>query len=153
MPGLIVIGYDGSEDSAHAVDAAARVLDADAAAVVHVYLAGLAAGETVLPLGPAAPPPPAQDEELEAAAWNIAQEGADRARRAELNAEPVTLRGTSTGDVGRMLATLADERDATAIVVGRRGVSRLEAMVLGSTSNATVREAHCPVLVVPSASD
>jgi nucleotide-binding universal stress UspA family protein len=49
-----------------------------------------------------------------------------------------------------MLASLAEERDAAAIVVGRRGMSRLEAVVLGSVSDAAVREAHRPVLVVPA---
>jgi nucleotide-binding universal stress UspA family protein len=52
-----------------------------------------------------------------------------------------------------MLAQLAAKRDALAIVVGRRGVSRLEAAVLGSVSDATVRAAHCPVLVVPAPDD
>jgi nucleotide-binding universal stress UspA family protein len=56
----------------------------------------------------------------------------------------------SAGDIGVTLARLAEERDATAIVVGRRGISRLEAVVLGSVSDATVRQAHCPVLVVPA---
>jgi nucleotide-binding universal stress UspA family protein len=153
MPGLIVIGYDGSADAVRAIDDAARVLDADAALVAHVWLQAPAAGESMLPLAATVPPLPDQDQRLGAAARNIAQDGAARTRRAGLNAEPVTLRATSTGDVGPMLATLADERGATAIVVGRRGVSRLEAAVLGSTSSATVREARCPVLVAPPPED
>jgi nucleotide-binding universal stress UspA family protein len=59
------------------------------------------------------------------------------------------LRCGAAADVGRLLGALADEYEAELIVVGRRGVSRLEAVVLGSVSNDTVREARRPVLVVP----
>ncbi len=147
---LIVIGYDGSADAGHAIDAAARVIGAGTALVAHVWLHGLAGGETTLPLAAAPPPLIEQDEQLEAAARALADEGAARARAAGLDAEPVVVRAESVGDIGRVLATLAEERGAAAIVVGRRGVSRLEAAILGSASNATVREARCPVLVVPS---
>jgi nucleotide-binding universal stress UspA family protein len=150
MAGLIVIGYDGSEDAAHAIDSAGRVLDADAALVVNVWMPGLAAADSVLPLGAAPPPLPDQDEQRESVAHGTAQEGVARAVQAGLKAEPMTVRGTSPGDIGHALATLADERGAMAIVVGRRGISRLKEVVLGSTSTATVREARCPVLVVKS---
>jgi nucleotide-binding universal stress UspA family protein len=34
------------------------------------------------------------------------------------------------------------------IILGRRGVSRLERMIIGSTSEKVLRYAHCPVMVV-----
>jgi nucleotide-binding universal stress UspA family protein len=34
------------------------------------------------------------------------------------------------------------------IVLGRRGMSRFEKMLVGSTSEKVLRYAHCPVMVV-----
>ena len=42
----------------------------------------------------------------------------------------------------------ARKRDAAAIVVGSRGLKGLRARLEGSTSNAVVKNAPCPVLVV-----
>jgi nucleotide-binding universal stress UspA family protein len=150
MPGLIVIGYDGSVDARRAV-AAARLLDADRALVVNVFKPSLAAGAPPVPIGGGPVlPTPGEEEQLETAARETAAEGTALAREAGVAAEPFLVRGASPGEIGKLLARLAQERDATAIVVGRRGISRLEAVVLGSVSDATVREAHCPVLVVPA---
>ena len=150
MPGLIVIGYDGSVDARRAVSAA-RALDADRGLVVSVWQPPPAVGTAGVPVGVAPVLAAPEDEQrLEAAARRIAEEGVALAREAGVAAEPVVLSGASAGEIGRMLATLAEERDATAIVVGRRGMSRLEAVVLGSVSDSTVREARCPVLVVPA---
>jgi nucleotide-binding universal stress UspA family protein len=50
---------------------------------------------------------------------------------------------------GRPAAVLADcSRDAALVVVGRAGAGRLRSL-LGSTSSAVLRSAHCPVAVVP----
>ena len=59
------------------------------------------------------------------------------------------MRGAAAADTGRLLADLSDERDADALAVGRRGVSRNEAMLLGSVSEAAVapptgRCSSCP---------
>lgn len=79
----------------------------------------------------------------------MAEEGVQRASDAGLRARP-ELRCGAPADVGRLLGALADEYEADLLVVGRRGVSWLEAVVLGSVSNETVRHARRPVLVVPS---
>jgi nucleotide-binding universal stress UspA family protein len=149
MPGLIVIGYDGSTDARRAVYAA-RMLDADRALVVNVWQPPIADDTASIPIGTApALPASGEEEQFEAGARHTAEEGAALATEAGVTAEPVLLRG-SAGRIGKLLTSLAEERDATAIVVGRRGISRLAAVVLGSVSDATVREAHCPVLVVPA---
>jgi nucleotide-binding universal stress UspA family protein len=147
MPDTLVIAYDGSRDAQRAI-AAASALRADTAVVVTVWHPPLAA-PTAMPLGSTLPAP-GDDERLEQAARETAEEGVVRAREIGLDAEPAVMRGGSPDDVGHLLAQVASERGATAIVVGRRGISRLEAVVLGSVSNATVREAHCPVFVVPA---
>jgi nucleotide-binding universal stress UspA family protein len=150
MAGLTVIGYDGSADAQHAVDVAASVLAADAAVVVSVWIPGVPPQQIGAPLVATPPLPTARDEELERSAGETAAAGVARARQAGLNAEPLSEQAGSTSDIGQVLTTVAERRGADTIVVGRRGMSRLEALVLGSVSDATVRQARCPVVVVPS---
>ena len=148
MRGLIVIGYDGSDEAGYAIDAAATILRATDAVVANVWRPVVVAASPPLA---AATPPPSEEEEaaLEAAARRTAEEGVERAAEAGLHARPETRCG-EPADVGRLLGDLADEYGADLVVVGRRGLSRLEAIVLGSVSNDTVRAARRPVLVVPS---
>ena len=61
--------------------------------------------------------------------------------------------GYDGSDDARRAVDLAEERDATLVVVGRRGHSRLREVVLGSVSNAAVHDGRRPVLVVPSPED
>ena len=148
MSGLIVIGYDGSEEAGHAIEVATTVVGPTEALVVNVWTPALVT-TSAAPLSPVAPPLPEEEEaSLEAAAWRIAGEGARRASDAGLPARTETRCGAAA-EVGRLLAALADEYDADFVVVGRRGVSRLHSAVLGSVSNDTVRESRRPVLVVP----
>ncbi len=43
----------------------------------------------------------------------------------------------------------ANERDAAAVVLGARGLGRVESVLLGSVSTAVVAHLHRPVLVIP----
>ncbi len=53
------------------------------------------------------------------------------------------------GSPAREIITYAKECSAGTILIGTRGRSRLVNMVLGSVAQATLRDAPCPVLVVP----
>ena len=153
MTGLIVIGYDGSADARDAVAFAAGALRAETALVVNVWQPVLA---TAPPLAqPGVPLPPASEEgrQLELAARRIAEEGAALARDAGLRAEPEVRGGAGVGDVAAALHDAADQRDADLLVVGRRGMSRLRAALLGSVADAAVRDGRHPVLVVSSRAD
>ena len=55
------------------------------------------------------------------------------------------------GSPAREIMQYAKDCSAGTILVGTRGRSRLAYMVLGSVAEAVVRDAHCPVLVVPDA--
>ena len=43
----------------------------------------------------------------------------------------------------------AEERQATGILVGSRGPNPLQEVVLGSVSLTLMRQASCPVMIVP----
>lgn len=50
-------------------------------------------------------------------------------------------------------AIIEGAHDAELIVVGRRGISAMRSLVLGSVSSYVVAHARCPVLVVPAPHD
>ena len=150
---MIVFGYDGSDDAQRAIVATAALLSGPAL-VAHVWepVPGGAATAVASPgvagagLGQLA----GAEREIEDEARTLVEDGARRAREAGFDAEPVLLRGKG-GGAWRDLLDLADERGATVVVVGRRGVSRLRSALLGSVSDGAVKHAHVPVLVVPPA--
>ncbi len=111
-------------------------------------------GVPLAALGPAVGGHGEQAEQLERAARDTASEGARLARDAGLDdVQPDALPATAAAQIGNVLADLAHERGATVMVVGRRGISRVQAVVLGSVSDATVHSARRPVLVVPTPED
>ena len=52
------------------------------------------------------------------------------------------------GHAADQLVRAADARGADLLVIGHTGHSRLHNMLLGSTADRVVEQAHCPVLVV-----
>jgi nucleotide-binding universal stress UspA family protein len=146
MPGLLLIGYDGTPAARHAIEAAAPIVAATEAVVVNVWSPTIGGASMALP--PAGPPPPQDDAALEEEAWRIAEEGAALAAAAGLRARPEVACGTRS-EIGDLLAALADANDADLVLVGRRRVSRLEAAVFGNAAQDTLRASRRPVLVVP----
>ena len=153
MTGLIVIGYDGSADARDAVDFAAAALRGETALVVNVWQPALATAPAIAQPGALLPPASEEERQLELAARRIAEEGAALARDAGLGAEPEVRGGAGVGEVAAALHDVAEQRDADLLVVGRRGMSRLRAALLGSVADAAVRDGRHPVLVVPSRAD
>lgn len=52
------------------------------------------------------------------------------------------------GNPGIVIVDHAKENDYDVILIGSRGLNKLQEMVLGSVSNRVVQKALCPVLVV-----
>jgi nucleotide-binding universal stress UspA family protein len=153
MNGLLVIGFDGSPDAEHAIDVAGRVASARSAVVVTAWHPSLGAADAA-PLGgvPTAPSP-ADEHALERSCREIARTGVDRARSAGLDAQECVARASGVDAIAAILLDVAEERDAELVVVGRRGMSRLKSAILGSVSDAAVRDGRRPVLVVPAPED
>jgi nucleotide-binding universal stress UspA family protein len=152
---MILFGYDGSADAHRAIIAASKLMSGRAL-VVHVWEpvppgAGPAVASPGLP-GAGMPMLAEAEREIERRAQEVLAEGAQRAADAGFDVEPVLVRGRG-GAVWHEVLSVAEARDALAIVVGRRGVSRLRSALLGSVSNGLVQHASVPVLVVPAAEE
>ena len=148
--GPIIIGYDGSPVADHAIREAAALLGPRPALVVVVWESG-AAYETLggaemlaipVDLGTAA----LADQAMYEAAQRLASRGAALAAEAGFDAEGFVA--AADPSVAGALVELAIERNASAVVVGARGHSRLEKLLLGSTSRQVLEHAPCPVVVV-----
>ena len=150
----ILIGYDGSDTARRAVREAAELFGSRKALVVTVWEPGLLYETSVMTadptaLGPEPVDPGAArevDDASKAHADRAAEEGAALAKSLGLQSEPVAV--ADEGNVADAIVELARKRDVAAIVVGSRGLSGLRARLEGSTSNAVMKHASCPVVLV-----
>lgn len=147
----VLLCYDGSDDAAHAIAAAGRLLGARQAIVVtawepvavwELYDPGalLSAGVSVLG---------AKSLGLDEIAADMARTTAERGVELATEAGFVAQAKLVSGKPWRMICELAQEVDATAVVLGARGLSRVRRALLGSVSSAVLVHADRPVLVIP----
>jgi nucleotide-binding universal stress UspA family protein len=148
----ILIAYDGSDTARQAVREAAKLFGSRQVLVVTVWEPGLAY-EAVPTAGAEMSPVPVDieaarevDEEIHQRASRTAQEGAELAQ--SLGLRPKGLAVAEEVHVAEAIVGLARKREVAAIVVGSRGLKGLRARLEGSTSNAVLRHASCPVIVV-----
>jgi nucleotide-binding universal stress UspA family protein len=136
----IVVGYDGSETAAKAVDWAMAEADRTHTPVVLAYAfewpivpAMITAGSTNWP---------------DAIARQEAETMVQTAAKAAAEAHPgVTVAGTLLD--GPAAITLWEQsRHAALVVLGNRGLGGFADLLAGSTSVAVTAHAHCPVVVV-----
>jgi nucleotide-binding universal stress UspA family protein len=153
IPHRLVIGYDGSRHADHAIAVAGRICESGTALVVNVWdVLQPAATADPIPGGP--PPVPVSEVSLwqaERSAIGLARAGAAQAREAGFAPEFDARQGSGVSGIAQALVDAAERWDADLIVVGRRDMSRIRELVLGSVSNAVVHAADRPVLVVPEA--
>ena len=157
-----VVAYDGSAEAQAAVREAVALLGHRPLVVATVWEAGLAA-MTMAPapgeLGMTNLPDPeevaavrervqdaAVDRAVSDRATAVAEDGARLARELGATVEAVSV--PESVDAAETLASIAEERDASAIVVGSRGLGAIKARVLGSTSRKLLHHTRLPVLVV-----
>src|SRR5450631_383771 len=103
---------------------------------------------TGLGVGPGVVDFEALDKAYEESARERAAEGAQRAARAGLNAQPRSRARHAT--LAATILAEADEVGASAIVLGSRGLTGVKSLLLGSVSHAVLQHADRPVFVVPS---
>ena len=147
---MILIAYDGSDDAKAAIERAGELVSGQPAVVVTVWepyielmtrypgAGTLVAGEDF----------GAIDDASRNAAEEAAEEGAALARTHGIEASGHALaRQDSIADT---LLNEADRANASAIIVGSRGLGGLGSLLLGSVSHALLQRADRPVVIVPS---
>lgn len=152
-PSPTLLCFDGSDNAASAIAEAGKVL-VPGPAVVLTVCEPLPTWEphdpaTILsaPLSKVA----SRALDLEEIAQQVAEEtmkqGVPLATAAGFTAEGRTARGNAWRTIGEV----AEEIDAATIVMGARGQSRVESVLLGSVSAAVAAHTRRPLLIVPSA--
>jgi len=145
---MILIAYDGSEDSKSAITHAGTQFPDQHAIVLTVWqrfvdtMARAGAGLAVVVDYDEI------DENAEQVATERAAEGTEIAQRSGFDAEPRIAMVQST--VAAAIISEASELDADAIVVGTRGLTGVKSVLLGSTSHGVVQHADRPVMIIPS---
>jgi nucleotide-binding universal stress UspA family protein len=143
---MILIAYDGTECSDHAIDVAGALLAGAHAHVLHVWQPiaspiepfSLAAGVGLAPGEPT-------DEEQRA--HDVAAAGVQRAKAAGFDADGEAIE--SVGSAAGIIEATIDRLHPRLVVIGSRGLTGLSALLKGSVSHHVSVHAHVPVLVVP----
>ena len=150
--GPVVLCYDGSEGSAHAIQTAAALSIQGHALVCHTW-AGLSNVMFRGTLDPAPAPLAKAIDDLDRLdreeAERRAGEGAALARRAGFDAVPLAVK--ERRKTWRTLVETAAEHRARLTVIGAHGCSGVSRAVLGSVSSSVLTHSQTPVLVVPDA--
>ena len=149
---MILICYDGSADSKTAIKQAGELLRGHPATVLTVWEPFMEV-MTRTPAGFGMAPGMVNVDEIDTAneqsAHARAQEGAQLAAEAGLNAQPrCRSQVTSVADA---ILHEAEDLGAEAIVIGSRGLTGLKSVLLGSVSHHVIQHADRAVIVVPSA--
>jgi nucleotide-binding universal stress UspA family protein len=151
----VVVAFDGSPESKHAVDVAAGLFATRRLLIVSVWEPGLAVMPSTYPdaigVGYSYSAPSPEDVEMvdkaqHEHAEDVARAGAEIARGLGATADPVPV--PDSADVAETLRDVADEHNAAALVVGSRGLSGVKRRLFGSTSNRLLHDTTRPILVV-----
>jgi nucleotide-binding universal stress UspA family protein len=145
MPdGPILICYDDSESARRAIDAAAELLSQRDAVVLDVGPT-ITTAESLATLSPVAPG--AAFEELNAdSAAETARVGVEQARLAGFDA---SARSEVASPTWQGIVDVADEIDASVIVLGTRAFHGLREAFEGSTAHEVAEHAGRPLLIAP----
>jgi nucleotide-binding universal stress UspA family protein len=150
-PPPVLLCFDGSDDAGHAILRAGEMLGERTAVVltvgepVAVWQPYDPATAITAPLSRLASKALGLDEITQELADERVNAGVALARQAGFDARG----GVGKGKAWRVICAVADEIDAGLIVLGARGLSRVQSALLGSVSAAVVQHAHRPVLIVP----
>jgi nucleotide-binding universal stress UspA family protein len=143
----VLFCFDGSDGSKAALLAAAEFIKPADAVVLTVWTPAAVqlarAGSFLV----AIPNEGEVDEQEAAFARQIAEDGAERARKRGYNASARVVE--SNESVARTIDEVAKEIDAGLIVCGQRGRGPMSSALLGSVSHALAAHAKRPVLISP----
>ena len=151
----VLIAFDGSELAVEAVRQAALLFPFSPAVVVTVWEPGLGPVATMAPglevAGPLARGfDPAMVSDVDHAGRRPRCGGGQGGRpaRAIVGSEAEAHAIEDELNVGAMIADVAAQRSAAAVVIGSHGLSGLRSRLLGSTSRDILARCRVPVVVV-----
>lgn len=153
MSGTIVVGVDGSDESARALRWAAVEARLRAATLVPVYAYDYNPSWQVYGYAEAAVAVPTPDQaEAEAMEADRRAEGLLDAALREVadDTAGVAVRPETVADRRATQVLVERSKAADLLVVGSRGRGGFAGLVLGSVSQQCAQHAACPVVIVPS---
>lgn len=142
----LMVCYDGSDDARHAIEHGASLFSSRSALVLGVWQGATA----VSGFGWTGASPAVLQEVFDAAQQSTARavnEGLAIAEAAGLTATPLVVE--ARGPIWAAIVEAGDAHDVAAILLGARGLTRLQAVLLGSVSSGVVQHATRPTLVTP----
>jgi nucleotide-binding universal stress UspA family protein len=152
VPRHVLLCFDGSGDAVNAITVAGELLGSHAATVLTVWepLAILEPYDPGAVLSAGVSRLAAKELGLDEIASDIARSTVERGVELARRAGFAATGQISSGKPWRAICEIADKLDAAPIVVGARGVSRVQSALLGSVSTAVTTHARRAVLVVPA---
>lgn len=138
----ILVGYDGSQNADRALSRAASIAKEQGASLKVVYVLNV----PILASAPFAPPPIPQGvfDDL----MKDGKEIVSRAIRAVSSMIPQASGSLEVGYPAESILDTATKDGYDLIVLGRRGVSRIERFLLGSVAGSVMNHSKCDVLIV-----
>jgi len=137
FPTKILLATDGSEDAELATTTVAA-LTKSTGSELHLVNVGVVAPALLAPL----------DVEPARVEREVRDVLGEQARKVENVGGSVAQSHVRVGEAAREVVNLAEEIGTGLIAVGSRGRGKAKRMLMGSVSDAVVRHAHCPVMVV-----
>jgi nucleotide-binding universal stress UspA family protein len=155
FPTKILLATDGSREAELAARPAADLAEKTTSELHLVHVFGITPW---YPVYPEATTPgewvaqeenPMLEEDLQRASEQRARKILDtEVEKARSAGSTVAQAHLKEGGVAAEIVTLAEDIGAGVIVIGSRGHGGIRRALMGSVSDAVVRHAHCPVLVV-----
>ncbi|WP_261523883.1 universal stress protein [Burkholderia multivorans] len=163
MYNTIMVAFDGSASSKHALDEALKIAKTNGAQVAVVYVVDRSA---LFAYAGRFDPQALVDELRRDGIDELRRDGIDALREAEHAIRQASVNGDTElvetdglgEDVAARLQRYANEHDVDLAVVGTHGRRGIQRMLLGSVAERFVRRACCPVLLIrgeraPASSD
>lgn len=137
----ILVPVDGSENSRRAVEYAVGLASALDARIRLFYVFPVSSVEIIGMAG-------MSRDDIERAAQAAAQRVFDKVH-AEIGESKVRIEDeTSIGDPAEEIIRWTEDDNDLMVIIGRRGLSRIQSLLLGSVSEKVVRHAHSPITVI-----
>ena len=137
----ILVPVDGSENAMRAVRYALGLAGALGARVRLFYVFPVSSVEIIGMAG-------MSRDDIEHAAQAAAQRVFDKLHASIGETDVKLVDETSIGDPAEEIIRCSEDDHDLLVVLGRRGLSRIQSLLLGSVSEKVVRHAHSPVTIV-----